>query len=156
MARQSWVDQMSGLLSERGFIGYRRTDASVMRMLLRAPVPIGKLGASLGVTRQASRKIVAGLEQRRYVRTERDLHDSRQLNTELTPLGEDYARAVVTVIHELNSQIALRVTHQQMLGADAVLRAVIGDNGTWAGVARRLPPPTPPLPPLLAPPTEQE
>jgi DNA-binding MarR family transcriptional regulator len=141
MARQSWVDQMARQLAELGFSGYRRTDAAVMRMLLRTPVPIGKLGASLGVTRQAARKVVDGLEQRSYVRTERGSHDTRQLNAALTPLGEDYARAVVTVIDELNRGIYQRVTDEQMLGADAVLRAVIGENETWGGVARRLPSP---------------
>ncbi len=144
MARQSWVDQLARRLAELGFSGYRRTDAAVMRMLLRAPVPIGKLGSSLGVTRQAARKIVTALEQRRYLRTERGAVDSRQLNATLTPLGEDYARALVTVIDELNREISLRVTHRQMLAADAVLRAVIGDNETWADVARRLPLPAPP------------
>jgi DNA-binding MarR family transcriptional regulator len=142
MARQSWVDRMTKLLAELGFSGYRRTDAAVTRMLLRAPVPIGKLGTSLGVTRQAARKIVAGLEQRRYVRTERGSHDSRQLNAMLTPLGEDYARAVASVIDEMNRQVYLRVTHQQMLGADSVLRAVIGENETWGHVARRIAAPT--------------
>jgi DNA-binding MarR family transcriptional regulator len=144
MGRQSWVDQLTGRLAELGFGGYRRTDAAVMRMLVRAAVPIGKLGSSLGVTRQAARKIVTGLEQRRYVRTERGPVDSRQLNATLTSLGEDYARALVAVMDELNHAISLRVTHQQMLGADAVLRAVIGENETWAGVARRLPPPARP------------
>ncbi len=143
MARQSWVDQLTRRLAELGFSGYRRSDAAVVRMLLRRPIPIGKLGASLGVTRQAARKVVDGLEQRHYVRTERDSHDSRQLNAALTPMGEDYARAVVTVIAELNRQIYLRVTDEQMLGADAVLRAVIGENGTWGGVARRVASPGP-------------
>jgi DNA-binding MarR family transcriptional regulator len=143
MARESWVDQMARQLAELGFSGYRRTDAAVMRMLLRAPVPIGKLGASLGVTRQAARKVVDGLEQRRYVRTERGSHDTRQLNAALTPLGEDYARAVATVIDELNRGIYQRVTDQQMLGADAVLRAVIGENETWGVVAGRIASPGP-------------
>jgi DNA-binding MarR family transcriptional regulator len=141
MARQSWVNQMATRLAELGFSGYRRTDAAVTRRLLRSPVPIGMLGASLGVTRQAARKIVAGLEQRGYVRTVRGEHDSRQLNSELTPLGEEFARAVVTVIDELNHQISLRVTHQEMLGADAVLRAVIGENETWGRIARHMAPP---------------
>jgi DNA-binding MarR family transcriptional regulator len=143
MARQSWVEQMTGRLSELGFGGYRRSDTAVVRMLLGSPIPIGKLGLSLGVTRQAARKIVTGLEERRYVRTERDTYDSRQLNAALTPFGEDYARAVVRVIDEMNRQIYLRVTDAQMLGADAVLRAVIGENETWGRVARRLPSPAP-------------
>ena len=50
---------------------------------------------------------------------------------------------MVAVIDELNRGIYQRVTDQQMLGADAVLRAVIGENETWGGVARRLASPEP-------------
>jgi DNA-binding MarR family transcriptional regulator len=39
----------------------------------------------LGMTRQAARKVADGLEQRDYVRTERDAHDFRRHNVLLTP-----------------------------------------------------------------------
>jgi hypothetical protein len=47
-----------------GYAGFRRGDAAVMRVLLREPLPVGRLGVGLGVTRQAARKIADALEQR--------------------------------------------------------------------------------------------
>ena len=38
-------------------------------MLWQGPLPVGRLGAGLGVTRQAARKVADGLEQRGYATT---------------------------------------------------------------------------------------
>jgi DNA-binding MarR family transcriptional regulator len=124
-ARLSWVRQMSARLGRLGYDDYRRTDAIVCRILLRGPVPIGRLGAALGVTRQAARKIVEGLEQRDYVTTARDGSDARRLNATLTPAGREYARAVVAVIEELNDALTSRVEPTQLSTAVAVLGEVI-------------------------------
>ena len=124
-ARLSWVRQMSARLAQLGYDDYRRTDAIVCRILLRGPVPIGRLGTAVGVTRQAARKIVEGLEQRAYVTTARDGDDARRINVELTPVGRAYARAVVGVIGELNHALTSRVEPTQLSTAMEVLREVI-------------------------------
>jgi DNA-binding MarR family transcriptional regulator len=124
-ARLSWVRQMSARLGQLGYDDYRRTDAIVCRILLRGPVSVGRLGTALGVTRQAARKIVDGLEQRAYVTTARDGDDARRLNATLTPMGRDYARAVVRVIGELNNALTARVEPAQLSTAMEVLRAVV-------------------------------
>jgi DNA-binding MarR family transcriptional regulator len=124
-ARLSWVRQMSARLGQLGYDDYRRTDAIVCRILLRGPVSVGRLGTALGVTRQAARKIVDGLEQRAYVTTARDEDDARRLNATLTPVGSDYARAVVGVIGELNNALTVRVEPAQLSTAMEVLRAVV-------------------------------
>jgi DNA-binding MarR family transcriptional regulator len=49
-----------------------------MRVLWRGPLPVGRLGAALGVTRQAARKIADALEQRGYTTTQRDSRDTSQ------------------------------------------------------------------------------
>lgn len=116
---------MAARLAELGFTDYRRSDAAVMRLLRHGPMPIGRLGEVLGVSRQAARKVADGLAQRDYARTERDAVDSRKLNVVLSSRGEDYARAVVEVIGTLNRELADRVDPAQLsVGAD-VLRAVI-------------------------------
>ncbi len=89
---------------------------------------IGQLGAALGITRQAARKLTDGLERRGYVRIDQDGLDSRRRNIHLTPEGEAYARAVVDVIHALNHELAERVEQGQLLAADAVLRAALDDK----------------------------
>jgi DNA-binding MarR family transcriptional regulator len=131
LARQSWVTQMASRLEGRGYRDYRRSDAAAMRLLRHHGLSIGQLGAALGITRQAARKLTDGLERRGYVRTEQDRRDSRRLNILLTNEGEAYARAVVDVIQTLNHELAERVDPDQLLAADAVLRAAL-DSETHA------------------------
>jgi DNA-binding MarR family transcriptional regulator len=140
LARLSWVGQMTSRLEGLGHPGFRRGDAAVMRVLLRGPLPVGRLGGALGVTRQAARKIADALEQRGYATAERDSRDTRQLNVILTPLGRDYARAVTAVTEELNREVAGRVSPAQLAAADTVLRAALFDDSARQR-AGQLPPP---------------
>jgi DNA-binding MarR family transcriptional regulator len=142
LARQSWLGAMASGLAQRGYGDYRRSDAAATRLLLRGPVPVGRLGTALGVTRQAARKVADGLQQRGLVTTGRDPHDSRQINVTLTASGRDYARAVGAVIEELNREVRRRADPAQLTAADAVLRAVLFDDSTRRR-AERLPRPGP-------------
>jgi DNA-binding MarR family transcriptional regulator len=141
LARHSWVRQMAERLDRLGYADYRRSDAMALRMLSRGPVSVGRLGAELGVTRQAARKVIDGLEQRDYVRTERDAHDSRVLNVILTPAGAAYARAVIEVIYALNREFSERADPGQLAAADAVLRAVIAGDAALQATAALIRPP---------------
>lgn len=140
LARQSWITQMDSELQRHGYHGYRRTDAAVLRRLSRGPVSIGQLGDMLGFSRQAARKVAAALEHRGFVVVARDHRDGRQVNVELTPRGMAYARDLVDVIDRLNRAVAARVTPEQLVAADAVLRAALADART-PGIAAFLPPP---------------
>jgi DNA-binding MarR family transcriptional regulator len=125
LARVRWVEQMAAGVASLGYEDYRRSDAAVMRLLKRAPLSIGGLGDALGVTRQAGRKVVSGLEQRGFATTVRDQFDARQTNVVLTVAGEAYAQAVITVIDRLNRELADRVDPADLLGARRVLAAVL-------------------------------
>ncbi|HUJ06949.1 MAG TPA: MarR family transcriptional regulator [Streptosporangiaceae bacterium] len=128
LARQSWLGAMAARLADLGYHEYRRTDAAATRLLLRGPVSVGRLGITLGVTRQAARKVADALQQRGYVTTSRDPQDSRQVNVALTEAGEEYARAVVAVIAELNTEVAARADPADLAAADAVLRLALFDD----------------------------
>jgi DNA-binding MarR family transcriptional regulator len=141
LARQSWLGQMYSRLEGLGYVGYRRGDAAVMRALWRGPLPVGRLGAVLGVTRQAARKVADALEQRGYATIERDSRDTRQLNVTLTPAGRDYARAVTAITEQLNREVAGRVSPAQLAAADTVLRATMFDDSARRR-ASHLPPPS--------------
>jgi DNA-binding MarR family transcriptional regulator len=145
LARQSWVHRMAAELEDRGFADYRRSDAATLRRLRRGPASVGELGVHLGVTRQAARKVMRGLEERGYASTRADADDARKLNVALTSAGRAYADAIIEVIAGLNRAVVARVTTDQLAAADAVLRACIDD----AGVARRAayvsPPPSAPV-----------
>lgn len=125
LARLSWVGQMAEQLAAMGYDDYRRSDAAVMRLLQQESISIGRLGEATGVTRQAARKIVDGLERRGFAKTSRDESDSRQINVQLTDEGTTYARAVVVVIERLNSELSAQVDPADLSGAERVLRTVI-------------------------------
>jgi DNA-binding MarR family transcriptional regulator len=146
LARQSWFGEMAKRLADLGYHDYRRTDAAAARLLLRGPVALGRLGTVLGVTRQAARKVADGLRQRGYATTGRDARDSRQVNVTLTAAGEEYARAVVAVIEDLNREVCQRLDPSQLAAADAVLRAVLFDESARQR-ADRLPRPSAPSKP---------
>jgi DNA-binding MarR family transcriptional regulator len=141
LARLSWIRQMADRLAQRGYPDYRRSDAVVLRLLLRGPVPAGRLGKGLGVTRQAARKVIEGLEQRGLARTERDTKDSRVLNVLLTDEGSAYAAAVTDVIGTLNREFCQRVDPAQLKAADAVLRAVLTGDPSLRDTASLIKPP---------------
>jgi len=141
LARLSWVRQMAARLDQLGYPDYRRSDAAALRLLRSGPVPVGRLGAGLGVTRQAARKIADGLEQRDYARTERDGRDSRVLNVVLTTAGTAYAQAMTEVIQTLNREFRQRVDPAQLAAADTVLRAVLADDNALRDAAAAIRPP---------------
>lgn len=141
LARQSWVRQMADALRTLGYGDYRQSDAAAVRLLARGPASIGRLGEVLGVTRQAARKVVDGLERRGFAATTRDDRDARQVNAVLTAEGMAYAQAVTAVIGRLNRDLVRRVEPAALAGADAVLRAVLADDHARRR-AERLAPPT--------------
>jgi DNA-binding MarR family transcriptional regulator len=141
LARAAWVAEMRRRLGEAGYGEYHRSDAAVMRLLLAAPSPIGRIGTVLGVTRQAARKIVDGLERRGYVTAVRDEVDARQLNAVLTVAGRRYAEAVVAVLEGLNRDLAGRTRPAELAAADSVLRAAILDPVAAARADRLVRPP---------------
>jgi len=120
---------MADGLHRRGYDDYRPSDAAVFRRLLRGPAPVGRLVGVLGVSRQAARKIVEGLEQRGFVTTGRDTADARRVIVSLTPPGEAYARSVVEVVETLNRALTRQVDPDDLAAARGVLLAVIAGEG---------------------------
>jgi DNA-binding MarR family transcriptional regulator len=119
------VRQMAERLEALGYPDYRRADAAVLRLLRDRGRSIGELGQALGVTRQAARHVVDGLEARLLATTGRDERDSRRVLVVLTPSGRAYARDVTDVVHALNHELSVRVDAAQLAAARAVLDAVI-------------------------------
>lgn len=140
LARLARVRQISARLEGRGYHGYRRTDAAALRLLLAGPRTVGQAGTALGVTRQAARKVVRGLESRGYATASRDPGDSRNVQVVLTPAGRAYARAVVQVLRALDRDLERRIGRAQLVAADAVLRASVEDGAIGRRLAQ-VPPP---------------
>jgi DNA-binding MarR family transcriptional regulator len=138
LARRAWTLRMARELSERGYPGYHITDAATVRTLLAGPAPVGAFASVLGVTRQAARKVARRLEQRGYATAERNAADGRSVNIALTHSGIAYAEAVIEVIGQLNREIAEAVTPDQLVAADAVLRAALDNDPQMKLVAERV------------------
>jgi Transcriptional regulators len=143
LARQSWITQLAAGLAALGYPDYRRSDSAAARLLRRGPMPVGRLGDALGVTRQAARKVVSGLEGRGFAEVRRDQADARQRNVLLTAEGEAYADALGRVIDRLNRAVARRVTPEELVAADAVLRAVLSGERSRTLAAYLPAPPAP-------------
>jgi DNA-binding MarR family transcriptional regulator len=140
LARRSWTLRMAREMAERDYHDYRVADAAVVRMLLRGPAPVGRLGVVLGVSRQAARKVARGLEQRELAVTEADPDDARKVNVRLTEGGVAYGRVMTEVIASLNREVAARIDPAALVATDHVLRTVIDDRGLTRAVGR-IPPP---------------
>jgi DNA-binding MarR family transcriptional regulator len=123
-ARERWIRAMALRLGALGFHDYRRSDPLVMRSLRSGEVSLGGLGVTLGVSRQAARKVVNGLVERGYAHVTTSTQDSRRRLVGLTPRGRDYLAAVVATLRELHDEVVHSVDPQQLAAAYAVLEFV--------------------------------
>jgi len=133
---------MAQEMEEHGYRDYRIADAAAVRLLLRGATPVGRLGALLGVSRQAARKVARGLEERGFAITEADPADARKVNVRLTEAGSAYGRVVTDVIASLNRELAGRVEPAALVATDQVLRVAIDDRRLARAADRILPPKT--------------
>jgi DNA-binding MarR family transcriptional regulator len=143
IARQHWVSEMGRRLEALGYADYRRSDAALFRLLLQGPVSISRIGAVLGVTRQAARKAVDALGERGLAAVSRDQTDGRRVNVVLTEAGIAYARSIRLTIDDLNRELAASVSPEALVAADAVLRSSINDERTRARADVLVAPPVP-------------
>jgi DNA-binding MarR family transcriptional regulator len=132
---------MTAGLAERGYPDYRASDAVLVRLLRRrGSATITFIGHRLGVSRQAARKLVDGLEHRGYAKAVRDSVDTRSVKVGLTAAGEAYAATVVTVLERLNRELALKVSDADLAATDRVLRATLRGDDDRASAAGTVPP----------------
>jgi len=141
LARGSWIRQVRVRVEAQGFPGYRRSDSWTTRLLAREPCPLGRLGEGVGITRQASRKLADGLVERGYATLSPDPSDGRRTLVVLTARGESYGRAVASAQRALNVAIRRKVSAEELLAADAVLRAVLPDHDERSRIDRLVPAP---------------
>jgi DNA-binding MarR family transcriptional regulator len=118
------VREKGSRLDGRGYGDYRRSDALALRWLRHGQVPLGQLATTLGVSRQAARKVVDGLVARSFASVQRDQHDARRLNVALTVQGTHYAQAVAEVVKALNEELEAQIDPYDLVVVKAVLRSV--------------------------------
>ncbi|MGH3732812.1 MAG: MarR family winged helix-turn-helix transcriptional regulator [Acidimicrobiales bacterium] len=124
LARERWVSAMAAGLVEKGYPGYRRSDAYALRFLSSGPHALGAFAAPVGGSRQRARKVVTGLIKRGYASLETDHVDARRRQVHLTAKGHAYAEAVIQTLGALNRAVAERVTSSDLAAAMRVLAFV--------------------------------
>jgi DNA-binding MarR family transcriptional regulator len=124
LARERWVSAMALSLAEKGYLGYRRSDALAMRFLHSGSRALGEFAAPLGGSRQATRKVVTGLIERGYATIEADPRDARRRHVTLTEVGRGYAVAVLETVNALNREVADKVSPEDLAAALSVLTYV--------------------------------
>lgn len=127
LARHSWLQRLSLHVGQHGFSEVRRSDPVLMRILARGPQPVGQLGARLGTSRQAARKLADGLVARGYAELADDPEDARRRLVRLNDRGLAYQRALGEAAELLNREV-WRLSPGEIRGADAVLRAVLTEE----------------------------
>ncbi|HEY5302582.1 MAG TPA: MarR family winged helix-turn-helix transcriptional regulator [Acidimicrobiales bacterium] len=125
-ARRRWVQESQRRVSAFGYEHFKRSDTVVLRRLRSGPAALVDLRDVIGISRQATRKIVEGLHKRGYVEMTRDEHDARRTLVVLSDDGQRYAEVLVRVAAAMNVDVARDVDEVQMSAALAVLSAVTG------------------------------
>lgn len=124
LARESWVREMARRLAQLGFNDYRRSDALAVRWLVRGALPLSSFTRALGASRQAARKVVAGLVERDLALLLVDRNDTRRKNIVLTAEGRTYAHAVIDVVHALDETLVAKIDPAKLESARDVLAFV--------------------------------
>lgn len=109
---RGFVDLLHTRLSAAGFDDVRPAYGVVFRSLRDGPLTLTALAARLGVSKQATLKVVDEMDQKRLLRRRLDKTDARAKLLELTPRGQRamaMARAIGTELEaELTTQVGAR------------------------------------------------
>lgn len=134
IARAAFARSIATRVAAQGYAGFRRSDPAAMRLVAAAPRSIGELAASLGVTRQAARKFVNGLEARGYVHARNDPSDRRRVVVMTTARGAAYASVLSDAVAKRNREVTKRLSINDLRAFDRVIRSSVRDEALkrWA------------------------
>jgi DNA-binding MarR family transcriptional regulator len=127
LARRNWVRAMHDSLAEHGYGDYRRSDALALRFFSSGPHTLGAFAQLTGTSRQAARKVVAGLIDRGFASLVTDPEDARRRYVHLTTEGDAYAAAVTRSVTRLNRDLETKIDKDELKVAIAVL-SFVRDN----------------------------
>jgi DNA-binding MarR family transcriptional regulator len=126
--RRAWLGyqrQLDEKMAAAGFGDRGFPDGRVLRMCTGpAETTVSQIGRELGITRQGASKIVAGLQDRRYVTLSPSATDGREKIVKLTPRAVDYLatqrRAADTIERQLRTELGPEVLANLFRLADAL------------------------------------
>jgi DNA-binding MarR family transcriptional regulator/predicted enzyme related to lactoylglutathione lyase len=140
-ARGSYARSIRAQLREIGVEDLPKNGAFILFGIHSGNGTPADLPSGLGVSRQAVSQVIDVLVQRGYVDRLPDAEDRRRINLELTERGQEVVEAVWRATEAVDSQLATRLTTEQIEAMRAGLMALadIKAASTEAGTAVRRP-----------------
>lgn len=124
-ARGSYGRRIAQALAAAGMDDVPRNGPFVLGGLARGDTPLSDIVRDLGASKQAAGQLVDTLAGRGYLERSVDAADRRRLTISLTERGVAAARIVRTTIAAVDSELAARVGHQQIVHAREALAALV-------------------------------
>ncbi len=130
--RRAWVGYQQRLdegMAEAGFGDRKLPDGRVLRMCRDAEgTTISQIGRELGISRQGSGKIVAGLVERGFVVVTPSATNGREKVVTLTPRAHEYLAAHRKVARSIERRLRADLGPEAFTGLDRLLDALGGDE----------------------------
>ena len=130
--RRAWVGYQRRLddeMAAAGFADRAFPDGRVLRMCSgTAETTVSQIGRELGITRQGASKIVAGLQDRRYVTLSPSATDGREKIVKLTPRAVGYLATQRKAAHAIENHIRTEVGPEVIANLFRLADALGGDD----------------------------
>lgn len=104
IAYRQLITDLHAELAEQGWADVRPAYGFALLALRDGPLPGSELGGLLGMTKQASSKLVDALVEAGYARRLASPNDARVRPVELTERGDELLRAAETIYRALESR----------------------------------------------------
>ena len=128
IAYRQLITDLHAELARRGWTDVRPAYGFALLALREGPLSSGELGVLMGMTKQASSKLVEALVDAGYARRGESIGDARVRPVELTDRGRDLQRTAERIYTELEDRWADVIGQDRLAALRADLISVTSDE----------------------------
>jgi len=128
IAYRQLITDLHAELDRRGWIDVRPAYGFALLALREGPLSSGELGVQMGMTKQASSKLVEALVDAGYARRGASIGDARVRPIELTDRGRDLQKTAERIYTDLESRWADVIGQDRLAALRADLITVTSDE----------------------------
>ena len=128
IAYRQLITDLHAELARRGWTDVRPAYGFALLALREGPLSSGELGVLMGMTKQASSKLVEALVDAGYARRGESIGDARVRPIELTDRGRDLQRTAERIYTELEDRWADVIGQDRLAALRADLISVTSDE----------------------------
>ena len=128
IAYRQLITDLHGELARRGWNDVRPAYGFALLALREGPLSSGELGVLMGMTKQASSKLIEALVDAGYARRGESIGDARVRPVELTDRGRDLQRTAERIYTELEDRWADVIGRDRLAALRADLITVTSDE----------------------------